>query len=367
MAVISSQAAMAEMDDARAWRQTGVLPALEFWVSATETFWDASSKMKIDMEAGTKAEQELQKIEQQIAQLESAAGGNQEAHRQLQVLHERVANLRKQVTAAMGPWQKTEMARHPQRPYTLDYVQHIFTDFSEIHGDRGFGDDAAMICGMARFHGEEVLVVGTQKGRDTKSKVYRNFGMPSPEGYRKALRAMKMAEKFGRPVFTFVDTPGAYPGLGAEERGQAEAIARNLREMARLEVPIIVTITGEGGSGGALAIAVGDRVLMMENSIYSVISPEGCASIMWRDATKRELAAAALKITPPDLLSMGIVDGIIAEPPGGAHNDHVEAARLLGEELRRCLAEIRKLDTRQMLDARYDKFRRMAQFFKEGQ
>jgi len=191
--------------------------------------------------------------------------------------------------------------------------------------------------------------------------------MPSPEGYRKALRAMKMAEKFGRPVFTFVDTPGAYPGLGAEERGQAEAIARNLREMARLEVPIIVTITGEGGSGGALAIAVGDRVLMMENSIYSVISPEGCASIMWRDATKRELAAAALKITPPDLLSMGIVDGIIAEPPGGAHNDHVEAARLLGEELRRCLAEIRMLDTRQMLDARYDKFRRMAQFFKEGQ
>ncbi len=352
-------------DDKKTWRQTGVLPALEYWVGAVQTFMTASAEAKTYMEAAGKAEQELEKIELQIAQLESVAGDNKEAHKQLQALQERVSNLRKQVTAAMGPWQKTELARHPQRPYTLDYIEKIFTDFSEIHGDRGFGDDAAMICGMARFNGEEVCVIGTQKGRDTKQKVYRNFGMPSPEGYRKALRVMRIAEKFGRPVFTFVDTPGAYPGLGAEERGQAEAIAHNLREMARLKVPIIITITGEGGSGGALAIAVGDRVFMMENSIYSVISPEGCASIMWRDATKRELAAAALKITAPDLLQMGIIDGIVPEPPGGAHRDHDEAARLLGAELAKALAEVRKLDTRQMLDARYEKFRRMAQYFKE--
>ncbi len=357
--------AMSE-DEKKAWRKTGVLPALEYWVEAVQTFMNASAEANTYMEAVGKAEQELEKIEQQISQLESVAGENKEAQRQLHALQERVSNLRKQVTAAMGPWQKTEMARHPQRPYTLDYIEKIFTDFSEIHGDRGFGDDAAMICGMARLNGEEVCVLGTQKGRDTKQKVYRNFGMPSPEGYRKALRVMRIAEKFGRPVFTFIDTPGAYPGLGAEERGQAEAIAHNLREMARLKVPIIVTITGEGGSGGALAIAVGDRVLMMENSIYSVISPEGCASIMWRDATKRELAAAALKITAPDLLGMGIIDAIVPEPPGGAHRDLEDAANLLREELVKALKEIQKMDIKQMLDARYEKFRRMAQFFKES-
>ena len=235
--------------------------------------------------SGSKAQHELERIEQQIQKLETVAGDNRQAHDQLQALLERVSNLRKQVTAAAGPWQKVELARHPQRPYTLDYIENIFSDFSEIHGDRGFSDDAAIICGMARFHGQECLVIGQQKGRDTKQKIYRNFGMPSPEGYRKALRAMRIAEKFQRPIFTFVDTPGAYPGLGAEERGQAEAIAHNLREMARFKVPIIVTITGEGGSGGALAIAIGDKVLMMENSVYSVISPEGCASIMWRDAS----------------------------------------------------------------------------------
>ena len=316
--------------------------------------------------SGTKAQQELEKIEQQIERLDSVAGENKQAHDQLQALLERVASLKRQVSANMGAWQKTELARHPQRPYTLDFIQNIFTDFSEIHGDRAFSDDAAMICGMARFHGEDCLVVGQQKGRDTKQKVYRNFGMPSPEGYRKALRAMRIAEKFKRPIFTFVDTPGAYPGLGAEERGQAEAIARNLREMARFTVPIIVTVTGEGGSGGALAIAIGDRVLMMENSIYSVISPEGCASIMWRDATKRELAAAALKITAKDLDEMRIIDKIVPEPDGGAHTDHLEAARLLDVELRKALDEIKQMSVQQMLDGRYDKFRKMAQYFKEG-
>jgi acetyl-CoA carboxylase carboxyl transferase subunit alpha len=216
---------------------------------------------------------------------------------------------------------------------------------------------------MARFHGEDVLVVGHQKARDTKQKVYRNFGMPNPEGYRKAIRAMKFAEKFGRPVFTFVDTPGAYPGLGAEERGQAEAIAHNLREMARLKVPIITTITGEGGSGGALAIAVADRVLMMENSIYSVISPEGCASIMWRDATKKSLAAEALRITAGDLTKLGCVDGTVPEPEGGAHTDHDAAAALLDAALQQHYAELKKMSTEQLVSSRYQKFRNMAQFF----
>src|SRR5215467_3582243 len=259
-------------------------------------------------------------------------------------------------------WIKTELARHPQRPYFLDYVEKIFTDFSEIHGDRRYADDPAMICGMARFHGEEVLVIGTQKGRDTKQKVYRNFGLPNPEGYRKALRAMQMAVKFSRPIFTFVDVTGANPGLGAEERGQAEAIAVNLREMARLQVPIITAITGEGGSGGALAIAVSDRVLMMENAIYSVISPEGCASIMWRDASKKELAAEALRITAADLAEFGCIDGIIPEPEGGAHTDHDAAAALLGAALQKHFNELIKMPTKELVSSRYNKFRNMAQF-----
>ena len=215
------------------------------------------------------------------------------------------------------------------RPYPLDYIERIFPDFSEIHGDRGFGDDAAMVCGMARFMGREVAVLGTQKGRDTKQRVYRNFGQPNPEGYRKALRFMKFAEKWNRPVISLIDVVGAYPGLGAEERGQAEAIAHNLREMARLRVPFIAAITGEGGSGGALAIAVADRVLMQENSIYSVISPEGCASIMWRDSAKKDIAAAALRITAKDNLEMGFCDEVIPEPPGGAHHDYDTAAATL--------------------------------------
>jgi acetyl-CoA carboxylase carboxyl transferase subunit alpha len=314
--------------------------------------------------AGTKAG-ELEQLERQIEQLESASGADPEAQKRLHDMHERVEGLRKQIAPKVDAWARTQLARHPQRPYTLDYIQHLFTDFSEIHGDRAFGDDPAMICGMARFHGEEVLVVGTQKGRDTKQKVYRNFGMPNPEGYRKAMRAMQIAEKFGRPILTLIDTPGAYPGLGAEERGQGEAIAYNLREMARLKVPILCTVTGEGGSGGALAIAVGDRVFMLENSIYSVISPEGCASIMWRDATKRTLAAEAMHITAPDLLGFGIIDAIVPEPEGGAHNDPVQAAENLDKVLLENLAQLKTMSPQQLLAGRYEKFRRMGQFFQE--
>ncbi len=310
-----------------------------------------------------RTQKELEKIEQQIVRLQSVASQDEETQREIKDLNERIDALRNQVTRSTA-WGKTELARHPQRPYTLDYIDRIFTDWSEIHGDRGFADDPAIVCGMARFHGENVMIVGHQKARDTKQKVYRNFGMPNPEGYRKALRVMKIAEKFQRPVFTFLDTPGAYPGLGAEERGQAEAIARNLREMARLKVPTITLITGEGGSGGALAIAVTDRVLMMENSIYSVISPEGCASIMWRDATKRELAAEALHITAGDMQDLGCIDAIIPEPEGGAHTDHEAAAALLDATLQEHLAQIRKLPVSELLDARYKKFRHMVQEFR---
>jgi acetyl-CoA carboxylase carboxyl transferase subunit alpha len=344
----------------------GTNPAVtgtEFLLSIVETHHTRRNGNVIKMDSGIKGQQELEKIEQQIHRLEKLEGQNDETRRQIQQLHERVNDLRREITSHLDAWERTEMARHPQRPYTLDYIERIFTDWSEIHGDRGFADDPAIVCGMARFHGEEVLVVGHQKARDTKQKVYRNFGMPNPEGYRKALRVMQIAAKFRRPIFSFVDTPGAYPGLGAEERGQAEAIAYNLREMARLEVPIIVTITGEGGSGGALAIAVGDRVLMMENSIYSVISPEGCASIMWRDATKRDIAAAAMKITPKDLTDLGIVDGVIAEPPGGAHTDQALAAELVDKALQQQLAELRHLSVPDLLNARYAKFRNMAHFF----
>lgn len=315
------------------------------------------------MEAASSAQSELQRIEQQIAQLQGAAGDNQEALKQLEGLQERVEALRRQISGKLTPWERAELARHPMRPYPLDYIERIFSDFSEIHGDRGFGDDAAMVCGMARFGGREVAVLGTQKGRDTKQRVYRNFGQPNPEGYRKALRFMKFAEKWNRPVLSLIDIVGAYPGLGAEERGQAEAIAHNLREMARLRVPFIAAITGEGGSGGALAIAVADRVLMQENSIYSVISPEGCASIMWRDSSKKDIAAAALRITAKDNLEMGFCDEVIPEPPGGAHHDYDAAAAALAEALERNLGELEKLSTQQLLDGRYKKFRNMAQYY----
>jgi acetyl-CoA carboxylase carboxyl transferase subunit alpha len=260
-------------------------------------------------------------------------------------------------------WQKTELARHPQRPYPMDFIEAIFTDFSEIHGDRAFGDDAAMSCGMAFFHGEPVLVVGNLKGRTLKERMARKFGSPDPEGYRKALRAMKIAEKFGRPIFTFIDLTGANPGIGAEERGQGEAIARNLIEMSRLRVPTIATITGEGGSGGALALAVADRVLMLENAIYSVISPEGCASIMWKDASKKQQAAAALKYTATDVKLLGCVDDVLPEPEGGTQNDPAAAMEVVGQKLQYHLATLRALPLDEMLEQRYRKFRNIAQFY----
>ena len=315
------------------------------------------------MEAASKAQIELERIEKQIEHLQAAAGDNDEARRQLQEMHQQVDALRRQVSGKLSAWERTELARHPNRPHFLDYVERIFSDFSEIHGDRGFGDDPAIVAGMARFNGREVVVIGTQKGRETKQRIYRNFGQPNPEGYRKALRIMRFAEKWRRPVITLIDVPGAYPGLGAEERGQAEAIAHNLREMARLKVPFIAAITGEGGSGGALAIAVADRVLMMENSVYSVISPEGCASIMWRDSGKRELAAQAMRITAKDNLEMGFCDEVIPEPAGGAHHDFDAAAASLSAALEKNLAELEKKPLQEMLEARYQKFRKMAQYY----
>jgi acetyl-CoA carboxylase carboxyl transferase subunit alpha len=260
-------------------------------------------------------------------------------------------------------WVKTELARHPQRPYPMDYINALFTDFSELHGDRQFADDAAMTAGMARFHGQPVLVVGNLKGRSLKERVARKFGSPDPEGYRKALRAMRIAEKFGRPVFTFIDLAGAYPGLGAEERGQGEAIARNLLEMSRLRVPTIATITGEGGSGGALGLAVTDRVLMLENAIYSVISPEGCASIMWKDATKKHQAAAALRYTATDVKMLGCVDEVIREPEGGTHNEPALAMQLVNDRLEYHLSTLQSLPIDDLLEARYQKFRNIAQFY----
>jgi acetyl-CoA carboxylase carboxyl transferase subunit alpha len=260
-------------------------------------------------------------------------------------------------------WTRTELTRHPQRPYPMDFIQAIFTGFSEIHGDRSFGDDQAMSAGMAWFHGEPVMVIGNLKGRTLKERVARKFGSPDPEGYRKALRAMKIAEKFGRPVFTFIDLAGAYPGIGAEERGQGEAIARNLLEMSRLRVPTIATITGEGGSGGALALAVADRVLMLENALYSVISPEACASIMWKDASKKQLAAAALKYSAKDVQSLGCVDEVVTEPDGGSQHDAPAAFAALDERLQHHLASLRGMSIDQLLEDRYRKFRNMAQFY----
>lgn len=306
---------------------------------------------------------EIEQLEREVEDLARIATGDEKASQDLERIRGEIAELKHEFYVHMGAWQRLQIARHAQRPYTLDFIPRLFEGFSEIHGDRGFADDLAMVCGMGWFHGQPVMVVGHQKGHDTKQRVVRNFGQAKPEGYRKALRAMQLAAKFRRPIFAFVDTPGAYPGVDAEERGQAEAIARNLREMVRLPVPILVTITGEGGSGGALGVAIGDRVLMFENAVYSVISPEGCASIMWRDASKAETAAEALKITAPDLLELKLVDEIIPEPEGGAHLDHDKAAKLLDGVLARCLEEISRLSPDELLEKRYEKFRRMGQFF----
>jgi acetyl-CoA carboxylase carboxyl transferase subunit alpha len=260
-------------------------------------------------------------------------------------------------------WRRVLLARHPKRPHALDYISRLFSDFQELHGDRYFGDDAAVVSGFGFFEGRPVVVVAEQKGRDTKQKLHRNFGMPKPEGYRKAIRIMQMAAKFNRPVITFLDTPGAYPGIDAEERGQAEAIARNLREMARLSCPVVAVCIGEGGSGGALALGVGNRVCMLENAVYSVISPESCAAIIWRDSAKAELAAQALKLTAADLFNLGLLDEIIPEPAGGAQEDHDAAAELLKSSLRGSLTELARMTANEVVQQRYTKFRKMGNFF----
>jgi acetyl-CoA carboxylase carboxyl transferase subunit alpha len=279
--------------------------------------------------------------------------------KELDRLRSRLRRETNEVFRGLSRWEKTLLARHSDRPYTLDYVALLTEEWIEIHGDRGYADDPAIVAGFAIFRGRHVAILGHQKGRDTKGRIRRNFGQPRPEGYRKALRVMKMAEKFGRPILTFIDTPGAYPGIGAEERGQAEAIARNLLEMASLRVPIVVTVTGEGGSGGALALSVGDRIYMLEYSIYSVISPEGCAAILWKDQDKKEVAAEAMKITAPDLLELGIVDEVIPEPLGGAHTNPRTTAARIGEKIEEALDALEDKPVEQLLQERYDKFRGM--------
>lgn len=305
-------------------------------------------------------EKSIAELEQKIEELRALNGGSElNLSDDIASLEKRVEQEREDIFNNLSRWQKAQVARHINRPFTLDYIQHLFTDFNELHGDRNYGDDHAIVGGLARFDGRPVMVVGHQKGRDTKEKVFRNFGMPNPEGYRKALRLFRMAEQFKLPIITFVDTPGAYPGIGAEERGQAEAIARNLREMAELKVPIIVCITGEGGSGGALAIAVGNRVLMLEHSVYAVISPEGCAAILWSDGTKGPQAAEALKPTAQDIIGLGVIDEIIHEPVGGAHRDHEATAQALGSAIRTHLAELTGMSAEELVEDRYQKFRAM--------
>ena len=314
------------------------------------------------VEPSGERQRQIDRLEKDVEELRHLAG-TADADVELERLRREVAELRREFYTHLGPWQRAQVARHAQRPHTLDFIRLLFTDFVELHGDRGYGDDKAIVAGLGKFHGRPVAIVGHQKGRDTKQRVIRNFGQPKPEGYRKSLRVMQLAAKFGRPILTFIDTQGAYPGLDAEERGQAEAIARNLREMARLPVPIIVTVTGEGGSGGALAIAVGDRVNILENSFYSVISPEGCAAILWRDAAKAETAAGALKITATDLKDLGIVDEIVPEPEGGAHTDYEAAARFIDAVLDRQLVALTNHSPKDLIEARYRKFRNMGQFF----
>ena len=284
-----------------------------------------------------------------------------EREREIGSLRRRAESIRAEIFKNLTAWQRVLVARHPSRPNTLDYVERLFANFDELHGDRRFADDHAIVAGLATYKGQPVAVVGHQKGRDTKQKIFRNFGYARPEGYRKALRVMEMAQKFGRPIIVFIDTPAAYPGIESEERGVAEAIAVNLREMMLIDVPIVVIVCGEGGSGGALGIAIGDRVLMQEYSVYSVIPPEGCAAILWRDANRKVEAAAALKITAPDMVGLGLVDAIIPEPTGGAHNDHDAAAALVDQALATALEETSLLQPQQRLDARYAKFRRMGE------
>ncbi len=302
-------------------------------------------------------ERPLLELERQIEELKKVADTSAgDLAPQIRALEDQLAVLRAEIYKNLTPMQRVQVARHPRRPYTLDYLRTVFTDFVELHGDRLFRDDPAIVGGWARLEGETVMVIGHQKGRDTKENLKRNFGMAHPDGYRKALRLMKLAEKFGAPVVTLVDTPGAYPGLGAEERGQAEAIARNLIEMASLRTPTITAVIGEGGSGGALAIGLADRVIMFENSVYAVISPEGCAAILWKDASQRERAAEALKLTAEDLLKLGVIDEIVPEPAGGAHSDPDAAGEALGEALRRQLRALRNIRVEKLLKRREEKY-----------
>ena len=306
-------------------------------------------------------EQPLLDLENRIAALQ-AEDNVAKVREEITRLEERLTRLRQRTYASLTAWQRTQLARHPKRPHTRDFIKLLFDDFVELHGDRVFGDDAAIVGGLARFEEQGVVVIGHQKGRDTREKIARNFGMPHPEGYRKALRLMHMAQKFGKPVVTFIDTPGAYPGLGAEERGQAEAIARNLREMAALRTPILSVVTGEGGSGGALAIGMGNRVLMLEYAVYSVISPEGCAAILWGDAGKASEAAESMRITAPDLLRLGVIEAIVPEPVGGAHRDWDGAAGHLREAIRNNLRDLAGLSADDLVAGRYEKFRRIGAF-----
>jgi acetyl-CoA carboxylase carboxyl transferase subunit alpha len=310
-------------------------------------------------------EEPIVRLRRRIEEL-SALPDDAAHRREIEKLREKLDRVSREIYANLTPWQKTLVARHPGRPYPLDYIEALTTEFVELHGDRKFSDDAAVVAGLARFRGRPVAVVGHQKGRDTKEKIRRNFGMPRPEGFRKALRVMELAEKFGRPILSFVDTAGAYPGIDAEERGQAEAIAVNLREMARFHVPIIVTVTGEGGSGGALALGIGDRVLMLEHSTYSVISPEGCASILWKDAGRKKDAAEAMRLTAADLRELDVIDEIVPEPPGGAHADPAGSAAAVGEAIDRNLAEVADLTAEERRERRYRRFRSLGRFETAG-
>ena len=299
---------------------------------------------------------EVERLQRQIQELSRQPSSDGTA-KDLEALRRRLDGLRREPSTELTSWHRVQLSRHPQRPHVQDFIELIFSDFSPLHGDRRFADDPAMIGGMARFHGEPCMILGTQKGRDTEQKLFRNFGMPKPEGYRKALRLMQLAQKFDRPIFIFIDTAGAYPGIGAEERGQAEAIAQNLREMARLAVPVLVTITGEGGSGGALGIGIGDRVYMLEHAYYSVISPEGCAAILWKDQSRVEEAANALKITSSHLKRLGIVDEVIPEPEGGAHNDPDQTAASVDRQLKEGLKALKSLSAEQLVLQRSRRFR----------
>jgi acetyl-CoA carboxylase carboxyl transferase subunit alpha len=308
------------------------------------------------MQTSESFEEPLVQLRRRIQELESFPSGSGQ-DKELDRLRATLKKTTAEVYANLTPWQKVQVARHQERPYTLDYVGYLMSDWVELHGDRAYSDDAAIVSGFANFAGRSVAVIGHEKGRDTRERIRRNFGQPRPEGYRKALRIMKLAEKFGRPVLTFVDTAGAYPGIDAEERGQAEAIARNLLEMAHLEVPIVVTITGEGGSGGALALGVGDRVFVLEYGTYSVISPEGCAAILWKDQERKGDAAEAMRLTAPDLLALGVVDAVIPEPLGGAHTDPEATCRRVGETIAQALGELERLPTDELLARRYQRFR----------